>query len=286
MVEKGYLAISESARHTSELRLSADIKYRWQFYCPTTWPISNLYRYFYSIYCEIRFKLISQLAKEFNPDVIIELASGLSPRGLIMAEERVSLIYFDSDLPEIIDYKKSIFSRYGLNRPQNLLLAVKDLKGEEIDFVIQKKADKIILISEGLLPWLTQKGAKEIHQKIERFAQKHGQAQIFWLTDINLVFKDLDPEEEKINRLIKIERQRLGEKIDQPVVSEPFEDMEAFKKALELGERGAKIYRTKDLVDEISSRKINADLIELSEIKATISRLISKKAAIVAVEIN
>lgn len=283
MKNKKYLAVSESGRHTSELRLTTDIKYRWQFYCPTTWAISDLYRYFYSAYCEIRFKLISQLAYEINPDLIIEIASGLSPRGLIMTESYPEITYYDSDLTEIVEFKQTIFKRHNLNQPKNLKLVAKDLRQEKIDFNIQAYYKKIIVITEGLLPWLTQKEAKSLLTKIYKFVQNQMSAQVFWITDINLIFHNLTKNENKINQLIKKERQKLGEKIDQLVISEPFSNAEDFQNIFRL--KNKKIFKLEDLREKVSSFQINADLIADQQTGTDILNLIDKKVAIAIAQI-
>ena len=58
---------------------------------------------------EARYKLISKVLKKCGVDQILELASGLTPRGLNQTLKNESIKYVEIDLPEVVKMKKAIF---------------------------------------------------------------------------------------------------------------------------------------------------------------------------------
>src|SRR5579862_9381945 len=53
---------------------------------------------------ELRFKSLTSLLVDSGVDQIVELASGLSPRGLILTENP-AITFIETDLPEILEEK-------------------------------------------------------------------------------------------------------------------------------------------------------------------------------------
>jgi len=69
---------------------------------------------------EARYKLLDKLIGINNPEQILELASGLSPRGLNQTLENNSVKYAELELPEIVNQKIKIFSKIIPVLPKNL----------------------------------------------------------------------------------------------------------------------------------------------------------------------
>ena len=70
-----------------------------------------------------RHLLIDQLAEEREPDVILELAAGLSSRALRLSESLSSSLkrYLEVDLPHVIDFKSSCDQDQSAQRNPNHL---------------------------------------------------------------------------------------------------------------------------------------------------------------------
>lgn len=175
---KKYDNISETAKHTSELRLDSDIRHKDQFYCSTVLETDELYRYFYSQYCEVRFKLINQIIEELKPDIVIEFASGLSSRGLILAEAHSNLIFIDTDLLEIIKFKQEVFKKHKIKHPPNLIVGEFELLTENIlnfNKFLNISNKKVAFITEGPLPYFDFLGVKRVFSRLSSLANSENQ---------------------------------------------------------------------------------------------------------------
>lgn len=131
---------------------------------------------------EARFKVISAIIEQQKIKNVLEIASGVSPRGLIMSEDP-SVNYVEADLPTILAEKekivRDILGRSKQTRP-NLHFAKTDvLKLEELQAAALPLNSPMAVEHEGLLNYLTREekmvAAKNIHQLL---SQKNG----IWIT--------------------------------------------------------------------------------------------------------
>ncbi len=152
---------------------------------------------------EARYKLIDRLIAENKTNQILEIASGLAPRGLEMTEKDPSLRYVEVDLPVMTRYKREILQALfekGKAKPQPNLY-IED--GDALDYnsllaaVRYFKNEPITIVNEGLLRYMNfdQKAivAKNIHALLEKFGGT-------WITsDITLIRLLKRDEERKAN---------------------------------------------------------------------------------------
>jgi O-methyltransferase involved in polyketide biosynthesis len=134
---------------------------------------------FMAPFVEARFKsIISALRKE-GVTQVLELASGLSLRGLTMAAEP-GFTYVETDLPGIMEEKAQIVEiiqkRHGLVPPKGLYFrAVNALHWEELESVIPLfSADRpLAIIHEGLFMYFSTEekaaAARHFHRLLSRF---------------------------------------------------------------------------------------------------------------------
>lgn len=131
---------------------------------------------------EARFKVISAIIEQEKIKNVLEMASGVSPRGLIMSQDP-SVNYVEADLPNILAEKeeivRDILDKTQQRRP-NLYFAKTDvLKLEELQAATLPLNSPIAVAHEGLLNYLTREEkmvvAKNIHQLL---SQKNG----IWIT--------------------------------------------------------------------------------------------------------
>jgi len=156
---------------------------------------------------EARYKLVNKLLYQAGAMQILELASGLSSRGIVMAKDP-SLEYVELDLPLMVETKRKILSKI-TEIPPNLHLE----PGNALNFKTINQITKVfsknkplVVISEGLLRYLNfeEKAmvARNIHTLLEIFGGK-------WITpDITLkrFLRDQDEitmpgKNEKISRI-------------------------------------------------------------------------------------
>lgn len=128
---------------------------------------------------EIRYKSIVSAIKKEGITQVLELASGLSFRGLAMTEDP-EYIYVETDLPELTEEKQQILSRiisnHGLRERKNLFFdAVNILSFPEIESAIRhfKPNHPVAVIHEGLYHYLSmeekERAARNIHSVLSRF---------------------------------------------------------------------------------------------------------------------
>ena len=105
---------------------------------------------------EARYKLVNKLLLESRQKQVLEIASGLSPRGISFASQS-SIQYVEMDLPQAISLKKGVLEKIVKKLPSNLYLepgnalSLKDLKAATKHF---ESDNEIAIINEGLLRYL------------------------------------------------------------------------------------------------------------------------------------
>jgi len=127
---------------------------------------------------EARFKIVNHLLKTHRISQIIEVAAGVSPRGLEMVKDP-SVEYVEVDLPGALQEKKGIVEKLiaksivskkpNLHLEEGNALNLEDLLKATRFF----KENPIAVVNEGFLPYLDLEGksafARNVHQLLERF---------------------------------------------------------------------------------------------------------------------
>ncbi len=136
-------------------------------------------------YFEARYLIINRLLKEVGATQIIELASGLTPRGLELTKDP-NITFIELDLPDVIEEKKkiveNIIREHKIGDRNNLYLEAGSAL-EEAD--IMKAAShfdekkEIAIINEGLLRYLKRDEQAKMAQAILPVLQKFGGV---WIT--------------------------------------------------------------------------------------------------------
>jgi O-methyltransferase involved in polyketide biosynthesis len=124
---------------------------------------------------EARYKLVNKLLSKNKASQILEIASGLSPRGLDFSEKG-NIEYVEFDLPKMMAQKVKIIGSIKKELPQNLHL----VGGNALDYGNLEEATRyfnsdknVAVITEGLLRYLDLKDrnrvAKNIYLILKRF---------------------------------------------------------------------------------------------------------------------
>lgn len=112
-----------------------------------------------SVLVEARYKAINKAIQDLQFDVtqIVELASGLLPRGITMSENQ-NITFVESDLPVMISQKQQI-AKSLIGERQNLYFESIDATAQPSQFpldVAYLNQDKpLVILCEGLLAYLT-----------------------------------------------------------------------------------------------------------------------------------
>jgi O-methyltransferase involved in polyketide biosynthesis len=192
---------------------------------------------------EARYKLIDKVISKYNPVQILELASGLLPRGYLFAKKGVTFV--ETDLPEMMEIKKRMLNELSLKIPPTLFLEkanALDLKALENACKHFDSTKPIAIINEGLLRYLNFEEktivAQNVHSLLERFGG-------VWVTSDITLAKRFTPE-----KLAKIKNQ-----IGMDVTPNLFKDLKHAKKFFtDLGFK-IKIHPFKEIYPELVSHK-------------------------------
>ncbi|MBW4554058.1 MAG: class I SAM-dependent methyltransferase [Aphanocapsa sp. GSE-SYN-MK-11-07L] len=133
-----------------------------------------------AVMIEGRYKAINQAMAEFAPTQILELASGLLPRGMVMTQDP-NLIFVESDLPIMLSRKQKLVQQLVGDRP-NLHFAVIDVTAQPSQFPIDaywQPDQPIAILCEGLLMYLDQTEKQRVFANVRELLQIYGGV---WIT--------------------------------------------------------------------------------------------------------
>jgi len=144
--------------------------------------LPNMFNNEMSIEIEARHKATSKvLAKHITSDtLIIEIASGMSPRNLEFENEN----YLEIDFEPIISIKKAIYKAFGKEKLTNNLYGIdltniNELKKFLSNIIKQRHFKQIIIVSEGLFWYLTK---EQISNLTQTFIDSFTDIDWIWIT--------------------------------------------------------------------------------------------------------
>jgi O-methyltransferase involved in polyketide biosynthesis len=144
------------------------------------WALERLGPRAPSLPWHIQFLLIRHYAVEARldalaPSYVLEIGAGLSPRGLAVANRRPDVTYVELDLPGLVRQKRRRLERVSL--PPNYHLAEGDLLDPDLARqlpVRRRPSDTVVVITEGVLDYLTQTDRARAFSTIARFLRDTG----------------------------------------------------------------------------------------------------------------
>lgn len=144
---------------------------------------------------EGRHMSMNEAISQAEPSVVLEIASGLSSRGLEFAEKGIS--YVETDLPDVISIKKKILQNMSETYPDCLhTMSLNPLNTKEImDAGKSLNKKPIIIAHEGLLMYLTQAEKAKLRDNISLFLKTYSPNGAWITTD----FSSRAPEGENLS---------------------------------------------------------------------------------------
>jgi O-methyltransferase involved in polyketide biosynthesis len=133
---------------------------------------------------EARYKATDQIIAQRHITQVLEIAAGLSPRGLAMTEN-TDVIYVATDLPQILAQIKAlaeaILAKLHTQRPNLYFRVVNALDRDELLQAVSpfQPGRPIAIITEGLLPYLTQAEKETLAANIHDLLKQYGG---IWIT--------------------------------------------------------------------------------------------------------
>lgn len=161
------------------------------------------YRKGLAVRIEARYKLINKVIEENNSIQILELASGLLPRGIYYSKKGIKFV--ETDLINLVKIKKKILKELNAKN-NNLFVEIADatkyneLKKACRDFEIKKE---LCVTNEGLLRYMTMKEKEKIAKNIKKLLKKFGGV---WITcDITIKKRLNSKAKEAMKRMANID---------------------------------------------------------------------------------
>jgi O-methyltransferase involved in polyketide biosynthesis len=147
-------------------------------------PRSDRAMYDYAPFLESRFKAVNWILEEQGATQILELAAGLSPRGMDFAQRNI--VYVESDLAESIALKREIVTAVLGQVPANLhLCAASVLDRSALTACCSAFTDRPVAVTtEGLLRYLTFEEKTQLAVNVREILSRH--SGIWITTDIHL----------------------------------------------------------------------------------------------------
>jgi O-methyltransferase involved in polyketide biosynthesis len=134
-----------------------------------------------TVLIEGRYKAINHMMARFNSAQIIELASGLSPRGLVMTRDP-RMTFVESDLTAMISCKQHLANQLIGDRA-NLYFAAIDVASQpsQLPLCVEHldRQKPVTILCEGLLMYLTFEQKRQVFANIRELLQIHGGV---WIT--------------------------------------------------------------------------------------------------------
>ncbi len=213
-------------------------------------------------YIELRFKSLNSFIRQLGFRQVLELASGVAPRGLILSEDP-SMMIVETDLPELLEEKRSIVKALiPLSERTNYHLhSANALHTQEVwNAAGGFEREPITVVHEGLFQFLTPSERKQIAENVRSLLKRFGGA---WITSdvvIRESFERFYPETKQTSTL-----KRVTEVTGRNIADDAFSDWEAADSFFK--EEGFAVERSKqiDFVPEMRSRAFEPQVLERIE---------------------
>lgn len=225
----------------------------------------ELKKYERSPLIEARYKIDSKLISENNSHQILEIASGLSPRGLDMSSNK-DLRYVEIDLPEVIKLKKEIVSsiKDDSNKElnDNLFFESGDALNEN-DLLKStnhfKEKERITILNEGLLAYLNFEEKTILSKNIQKLLSVFGGV---WITP-DIILPENKEKDNTKNTYNKNLQKLTGSTID----ANRFKDKEEAKKFFEDIGFDVEIHNFSEVYDQlVSPKKLNMKNVDVDNL--------------------
>lgn len=160
--EEKYKNIAPTAFEVAYLRNLSNIPFAKEFYKATNKQTVDEFVHkktsFLAPQIEARHKILNMLILQTKSTQVIELAAGISTRGLDLCRNNSQISYLHTDLPDVLNIYKDILKKMSLDAPTNLhILPVNALDSMELETATDKlnKSEPVTIVHEGLLRYLS-----------------------------------------------------------------------------------------------------------------------------------
>lgn len=166
---------------------------------------------------EARYKLVDKLLKSSGMVQVLEVASGVAPRGLNFARSNSAMQYVEMDLPAVAKEKRLVVTDLRIEVPTNLKIVDGDALSEEdlLRASGELSTDQpIAVVNEGLLRYLNFDEKAQYAKHVHNLLSKSGGV---WITPDISLREALSREDEVVSGHISSLAQTTGIDLSQNV---------------------------------------------------------------------
>jgi O-methyltransferase involved in polyketide biosynthesis len=124
-----------------------------------------------------RHRILDELVPESGCKNVLELAAGLSRRGITMSEDE-TMTYIEVDLPEVVDAKRAILEKTERGRSAlartNFKIEKGDVASIDLNMFFSESDGPIFVIAEGLLMYLDESAQNKLFHEVSLRLAKCG----------------------------------------------------------------------------------------------------------------
>jgi O-methyltransferase involved in polyketide biosynthesis len=214
---------------------------------------------------EARYKAIEQVSARFNHTQILELASGLLPRGMIRSENP-EVAFIESDLSEMIQQKQQMVRHLIGDRPNLHFLAINatdDLHLPELNQYFQPDRP-VTILCEGLLMYLTLSEKQRVFANVRVILQAYGGV---WITS-DFTTKAMGQMRQRDPTIRKI-FQKIASSTGRTFAENEFDDLDHAKQFAQAQGFKVEIFSMVEVLDQLKCLSVLG--IDLDRVKAMLS---------------
>ncbi len=128
-----------------------------------------------------RYEAIRHELRQLDLDTIIVGACGLSPVGLLAARENPKTNVYDTDLSEVVEYRRAL----QIPAPERYTLMELDLLNtENNDLSKIQKGKNVAIVVEGLVFYLDEEKRKQFNRNLQKIAEKVSSGDVTYVFDV------------------------------------------------------------------------------------------------------
>lgn len=130
---------------------------------------------FHNEYLFVRHYAVEARLRAIRPTSIVEIGSGLSPRGVAFASADPDLRYIEVDLPNMVAAKRKAL--HGLQCPRNYFLGAADLLAEDFLEALPeapRPGDRLAVVTEGVTDYFNMPEKRKAFRNIRSLLEAHG----------------------------------------------------------------------------------------------------------------
>ncbi|PZV15189.1 MAG: hypothetical protein DCF22_07710 [Leptolyngbya sp.] len=200
---------------------------------------------------EARYKATNGLLATFDCRQILELASGLLPRGMVLSGNP-EITFVESDLPLMIEQKRALVDRLIEPRP-NLHFAAIDVTATPSQFPLNAEylrlSEPIAIACEGLLQYLTLPEKQQVFANVRQMLQQYGGV---WITP-DLTTKQRRSQLRNYNPAMERILQAIAQNTGRSTLDNSFENSEHLQQFVADQGFHLQTFSLIDILDQLSS---------------------------------